>query len=151
LFSPDDEGQERLEPSDETLVRTLSFPSVIVTPGTLDQGPVEVVCGLLAFDGGSVPSSYDLAVFDVNSAFAPPNPATDPTDDWIIRTPYLANLVSVPLVPQQAESKSKRKLPPDTGILGVIGTINLITLASYTITVNFTWDVRLAVRSGYTS
>jgi len=145
----------RLEPSDETLIRTRSTFHVLtaydITPNVSQTW--DVVIGLIAFDGGSNPEILDLATHSPSSGFAPPNPAISPDDDWLLRNVYGVARINPEsfddLADSYLQSLAKRKLPPDTGILGVIGVANLLEDAFMSLTWN--WDVRMAVRTGYTA
>lgn len=151
-----DPQTDRVTPSDETLVRSLvrSQIGVLVTDGNI----LDMVIGLIAFDGGDFPDFYEAAPFTSNvSMVAPPNPIVDSDDDWIIRQPYHSvSAQGLPFVPPSleehtwTESRAMRKLPPNTGILCVLGVANVLALAPI-VTLNWNIDIRLALRSGYTA
>lgn len=141
--------------SDETLVRTISALTVAWTGAAATfETPMNACFGIIAFDGGKKPEFYDLATFDNQASFvAPPHPIVNASDDWILRIPFQF-LSDSTYGSVQAEtfiqSRAMRKLPPGTGILGVFGALNLLGAAT-TPTWNFSWDVRMALRSGYTA
>lgn len=151
-----DPQSQRVEPSDETLVRTLvrSQIGVLVTDGNI----LDIVVGLIAFDGGDFPNFYEAAPFTSNSALvAPPNPIIDADDDWIIRQPYHSvSATGLPFQPPSleervwTESRAMRKLPPNTGVLAVVAVTNVLALVPI-VSLNWNIDMRLAVRSGYTA
>lgn len=150
------DGNTRLEPSDETLVRTITHLSGVFE---LDQSPgigvpaKSIAYGLISFDGGDFPEAYEGAVFSSTSLFQPPNPATDLQDDWIWRY-EVGGLVTREsfgnVSPFDEESKAKRKLPPGTGILGVVGMADFVN-DTYPSRLAWNWVMHLAVRSGYTA
>lgn len=147
-------GLDALEPSDETLERTIINSQVLaagLTPGTID--PVMFVIGLIAFDGGGAPGFYEGAIFDPTGASLvfPPQPI-DAHADWIIRQPFIFNSVQSYQGPGAdifIQSRAKRKLPPGRGILVVAQYFDLTGNAGNT-SFAFGMDVRLAVKSGYT-
>lgn len=142
-------------PSDETLVRSI----VQIAMGTTADSIVNFVYGLIAFDGGRTPDFYETATFVQGSALvSPPNPAVDYSEDWIIRQPIgliglLGEATAEYSFPMQAptfvESRAMRKLPPGTGILGVLGGINVLS-SEPVVPLRWTVDQRMAIRSGYT-
>lgn len=152
-----DPGPNRVVPSDETLVRSLLRTSISVIAG--NTVCFDVCMGLITFDGGSFPEFYDAATFVSNVSFvAPPHPIIDIDDDWIIRQPFpvsSASGVSVFFNQIDTElwdqSRAMRKLPPSVGVLIVLGINNFISVGPPLATVNWTSDVRLALRSGYTA
>lgn len=147
---------DRLEPSDETLVRSLLRSSLTWDPGVADV--YQACLGLIAFDGGEFPDFYENGIFTSNTSFvAPPHPLVEGFDDWIIRQPYFnTNFTGFSFTnpsledSKWTESRAMRKLPPDTGILAVLGVTNVLSLAPV-IQLNWAMDCRLAVRSGYTA
>lgn len=146
-------GTPGIAPSDETVVRQLCRLNVTLDPTTAGfRSPLNVVFGAIGFDGGADPTPYDLATFSGGTAFRPPHPILDAHDDWMMRIPmnflYASNQVPS-LEDVFVQSKAKRKMPPGTGVLGVIGVGNVLEddLQS-----TFYWSIdwRAAVRSGYT-
>lgn len=152
----DDPVSNHLEPSDETLVRSLMRTSLTWQAGTPDI--YEACFGLIAFDGGDFPDFYEQGSYVSNvSLVAPPNPIVDADDDWIIRQPYFNTSFTGfsftnPSLEDATwtESRAMRKLPPDTGILAVLAVTNVLSLAPV-ISLNWAADFRLAIRSGYTA
>jgi len=146
-------GSTTPQGSDETLVRVVSSLSSSYEGLASFVPPLDLVFGLIAFDGGSKPEFYDLATFgSVGSFVAPPHPVVDASDDWIIRIPFnfmtdgaFGSVTSESFI----QSRAQRKLPPGTGILGVVGPSNLVGDPT-TPTNSWSWDVRMAIRSGYT-
>jgi len=147
----------KLEPSDETLVRTRSAFNGLATYNA-NAGRIasyDVAIGLIAWDAGEFPGAFDLGTFNSNSSlFAPPHPIVDIDDDWILRDTYpFAHFnpaaLSVNAPDSYYQSLAKRKLPPDTGILGVIGAAN--TIDEQGLVMDWSWDCRVAVRTGYTA
>lgn len=141
-------------PSDETLVRTIVAWQFSVEDIAI---PLDFCFGALAFDGGAIPGFYELGSFaNGSSAVAPPHPFVDGDDDWIIRVP--GQFVSRSGFPQFVtsstelfeESRAMRKLPPGTGVLGVLGFINVTNTTSVIAHVDWSIDCRMALRSGYT-
>lgn len=151
------DATSRVEPSDETLVRTkVNFDATTAYNGVI--APVQtwdIVAGLIAWDGGDFPEFFDLGIFSSSSFVAPPNPAINPDDDWILRNSYgVANAnprVIGDTTDTYLNSLAKRKLPPDTGILGVIGVANVLQDDTVFLELTWNWDVRFAVRTGYTA
>lgn len=154
--SEDPLADHRVEPSDETLVRTLLRTSLTWQANTPDV--YQACFGAIAFDGGDFPDFYEQGSFVSNvSLVAPPNPIIDSDDDWIIRQPYANtnftgfSFTNPPLENQLwTESRAMRKLPPNTGVLAVLAVSNALSLAP-TVALNWSLDARLAVRSGYTA
>lgn len=152
-----DAGSERVVPSDETLVRSIMRTSVSIVEG--NTVPFDICMGLIAFDGGHSPEFYDAATFTSNVSFvAPPHPIIDIEDDWILRTPIVSSAasgVAASFLPPDTDlwdmSRAMRKLPPDTGILVVIGINNFLSVGPPLVTLNWTADIRMAIRSGYTA
>lgn len=150
-----DPSDLRVVPSDETLARLLIRGQLSVQPGT--GNILDIVLGVLAFDGGDFPDFYEQGVFTSNvSLVAPPNPIVDPGDDWIIRQPIFSvtatGLQFAPLSVENerwTESRAMRKLPPNTGLLAVLAPVNVLDLAP-TQALNWSFDFRYALRSGYT-
>lgn len=144
-----------VEPSDETLVRTIVFGQLMMDPGAAGgPSPINVCAGLIAFDGGEFPEFYENAFFVEGSSFvAPPHPIVRADDDWIWRFsgPSLFGDIgwSTGGGDLANESKAKRKLPPGTGILFVVGALNYLGDDSLH-GISWTFDFRMAVRSGYT-
>jgi len=152
------EPSARLEPSDETLVRSLVQFSALGTwnSNVYARQVWEVAAGLIAWDGGEMPNFFDLATFDgQNSLVAPPNPIVDADDDWIIRDTWGLNAVNLVQMSTATDtyinSRAKRKLPPDTGVLAVVGVANTIDDDNALLQLDFTFDARMAIRSGYTA
>lgn len=143
-----------IEPSDETLVRSL----VKVGLTNLTNDTITGWCvGLLAFDGGEYPEFYDKATFNTSALVAPPHPITQADDDWILRYPIefsvtsgLPAFTNVEPSPLWTESRAMRKLPPGTGILAVVGAINTLSGGAPPQQFAFSIDCRLAIRTGYT-
>jgi len=149
--------QQRLEPSDETLVRTINnFTAVASYDATADVDQSwAVAIGLIAWDGGKRPEAFDLAVHSsLGTAVAPPNPVVDFEDDWLLRNIWgVTNTnpsIFQTLTDSYVNSAAKRKLPPDTGILGLIGAADTI-IGTNVLEMTWNWDVRMAIRSGYTA
>lgn len=143
-----------LEPSDETVVRQLCRLNFSIDPPTAGQlGTPRLVCfGAIGFDGGATPNDYELTTFNDASAFSPPHPLRDAQDDWMMRIPanFLFAGNQVPSLEDVfVQSKAKRKMPPGTGVLGVIAMGNLFA-DDQTNTLSFSVDWRAAVRTGYT-
>jgi len=140
-------------PSDETVIRTITQFEC----STSTNARVNVVFGLIAFDGGREPGFYEAALFDTSSLVAPPNPATDFGEDWLIRIPNnftglqtgAQSLYSWAQPESFIQSRAMRKMPPGTGLLAVIGAINVLGESTV---LSLTWgaDTRVALKSGYT-
>lgn len=145
------------EPSDETLVRYVGnvvcgLGLSALVPGLIP--PVDACFGLIAFDGGQYPEYYDNNAYqELSSGVAPPHPIVNADDDWIIRLPMQFVVNGSYQGPADAtflNSQAKRKLPPGTGILAVFGVQNVTTPNEQVYNYSFSWDGRLAVRTGYT-
>jgi len=156
-FDPDALAQDEpsVEPSDETLVRTLNQATVGwegAVPGF--ESPTTVAFGLIAFDGGQYPKNYDLGIFQEGvSLFAPPSPILEADDDWIIRLPFtfvadgqIQNLGDQLYI----QSRAMRKLPPGRGVLAVIHPYTILAAASSPVTLTWMWDMRLLCKTGWT-
>jgi len=143
-------------PSDETLVRTVQNVVCGVNISSFLPGAIpalHAVWGLIAYEGGHDPSSYDGTVWNISDIGAPPHPVLDSYMDWIHRVPMLFVADGTFQGPGDItwiQSRAMRKLPPDFGILGVFGatTIGLDESAPRTFDVGV--DCRMAFRSGYT-
>lgn len=151
---PDNFGApSSVEPSDETLVRTIMATTVLLDaaiPGAIS--PVEMCVGLIAFDGGNNPDVWDNGYFVSTDQFRPPWPI-DGNEDWIIRQPFIfmaAGGFETPGTDLFLESKAKRKLPPGTGLLWVAQFLDIPNFPDGAGTFSVSSDVRMAVRSGYT-
>lgn len=154
-----DPRNDHLMPSDETLVRTIQNVIIGVNPASLLPGyiPAMQACwGLIAFDGGRNPESFNNAVWNRTDDFAPPHPHADANEDWILRVPSIFIQDASFQGPGEdifIQSRAMRKLPPGTGILGVFGAITLGIGPG--IGANRTFEVgvdcRQALRSGYTA
>lgn len=140
--------------SDETLVRTIVACTLAWTGAAASfEPPIDLVFGLIAFDGGNKPDFYDLATFGSGGSFvAPPHPVVNASDDWIIRIPAnfvadasYASAVADPFV----MSRAMRKLPTGMGILGVVAPYSVLDSPSQP-TISWSIDIRHALRSGYT-
>jgi len=144
------------EPVDETLVRTILDVSIHLDPagsaGTIT--PVNSVFGLIPFDGGEYPDFYDFATFqDGVSAVAAPHPIINGDDDWIIRDtwPMLLSdsVYTLPGTDLYNQSRSKRKLPAGRGILAVFAPLEVRGSSPQTHGFNIGFDIRMAVRTGF--
>jgi len=143
------------EPSDETLIRSIWWPS-LTRPGT-DLNPVNVEFwsfGLIAWD------AFDPNLLDRQLIFANDLSAPDPyfgSDDWILKHTFIVNspdgadfATSIPPgAESQVQSRAMRKLPPDTGILGVLSLHQQASAGGDTCSATFGLECRLAVKSGY--
>jgi len=149
-----DPRDDQLTPSDETLVRSIQQITVAWLGILSFTPPVSICCGLIAFDGGQYPEFYEASIFQEGASFvAPPNPSFAPQEDWIIRAPFqfvsdgsFATMNSERFI----ESRAMRKLPPNTGVLAVLAVDNL-TASPATVTLTWSWDVRVCMKSGYTA
>jgi len=143
-------------PSDETLVRTIQNVTCGVNLATLLGGPINALhaCwGLIAIEGGHDPSSYDGVLWNITDIGAPPHPVLDADMDWILRVPFIFVTDGSFQGPGDItflQSRAMRKLPPDTGILGVFGAITIAAAAPQIKTFELGVDCRMAFRSGYT-
>lgn len=146
----------RLEPSDETLVNTITNLTFVYAPNETPGASTvatNVAFGLIAFDGGQFPEYYEGAAYDFTALVAPPNPAIDLQEDWLWRMEIgglFTRSTGSNGTDRLQQVKSMRKLPPDTGILAVVG---LCDLASSTAVqeLKWNWTTHHAVRSGYTA
>lgn len=145
-----------VEPSDETLVKTII--SVIASVGAGDlvplvlTNPIFVVIGLIAFDGGADPDFFNGGIFDQSVIMAPPNPATDGDDDWIIRIPIpfvSTGQFATTTAESYIVSRAMRKLPPGKGVLAVIAPSDPNGQAGTSV-IGWGIDARMAIKSGYT-
>jgi len=140
--------------SDETLVRSITGANMTLRlRGVLqDTVIVSAVFGLIAWDSG--PTTANDLELAINDPGIIPNPAIDWGNDWIVRLPFQFTRDNFSLT-NQAESfivsRAMRKLPPGTGILGILGGLSL--LAEGTDALEFDWaiDGRLLLKSGYYS
>lgn len=145
------------EPVDETLVRLRSFWGAGLTvPGTTGVAlPINGVFGIIAFDGGEEPVDYMFTVWTHASQTPPPDPLEQIDDDWVIRQPFTNGQLEESFVDtgdgyELAEwSRSMRKLPAGTGLLGLIGVQSLFATASTPVTIRWGGEVRYAVKSGF--
>lgn len=144
-----------LEPSDETLIRLIMNSSVLLNTEVLDfaVAPVHFCFGAIAFDASEFGAQdYQLAAYGDTSVACPPRPITDGDADWIIRQPFIfqaGNSYQGPVAMPFIESRAQRKLPPNTGILGMFqyyDVNNVFTPANW----SFGLDARMAFKSGYT-
>lgn len=147
---------EQITPSDETLVRYIGQLVVAWDAiSTSFESPVSIVAGLIAFDGGTYPEFYENSLFqEGTSLVAPPSPVLEADDDWIIRIPMQFPADGSYQGPGDRifiESRAMRKLPPGTGILAVIHPYTVLEPTVELPTLNWSWDGRLLVKSGYTS
>jgi len=142
-------------PSDETLVRTILNMQMLTNDDIISfvTAPKIMTFGLIAFDGGQSPDFYDAVSFAQGASVGPPLPASQPGEDWIIRLPMIfqqANSFQGPVATQFIESKAMRKLPPGTGLLGVLEYSDVLGVLGET-NWSFGFDIRMAFRSGYTT
>lgn len=143
-----------VEPSDETVVRQLCRLNVSASPSVAGvlSSPQDIVFGTIAFDGGGQPNDYELATFTAGTPFGPPHPIAEGNDDWMMRIPmnfiFAGNQVPS-LEDRFVESKAKRKMPPGTGVLGVLAMGNVLQ-NDLAVEIDFSIDWRAAIRSGYT-
>lgn len=139
------------EPADETLIRTLWWP--YATKFTDNQNTGFFSFGAICFDSLD-PAALEAIIWPGGSAALP-----DPyfgADDWILKKTYVvtggsqgAGLASVSYFPTMdfdMQSRAQRKLPPDTGVLGVC---SWHQADGDTVTWSVGVESRIAVKSGY--
>lgn len=153
-----DPQSDRVEPSDETLVRVVQRWSLAFGSGV--GNVFQVTLGTIAFDGGEFPEFYEGGIFTSNSSFvAPPHPIVNADDDWILRSSYFSTTgTGLAFSPTSLEdgtlwcqSRAMRKLPPNTGVLLVLAINNVLDEIAPVQAINWSVDTRLAARSGYTA
>lgn len=144
-------SSQEIVPVDETLVKTIVSANVTLDLFGVTQSAANVVCcfGLIAWDAGPQSAGdLDGALVD---PLVVPNPAADGTAEWIIRLPFcftrdnfsIGNIAS-----EFISSRAMRKLPPRTGILGVLGVNMPLDNSTDNCDIDATIDVRMLFKSG---
>jgi len=130
-------------PPECTLIKTMSAP-VIRTDNTSTQANDQIIifAGLISWD------AIEPLDFGVTAGVFP-NPA-DASFDWIWRTTFLLQqqntVISASTGGTESTyiSKAMRKLPPGTGVVGLLSMVNF---SGVTLRVSWSWDVRYAVKA----
>lgn len=140
--------------ADRTLVRTILNANLGVNLGGIVPGvlspPVVWVLGLIAWSAND-PGDYDQQTWTGTSPGKPPHPCLDADDDWIIRLPFCFTVDQTyqgPAVEPFIMSRAMRKLPPEMGVLGVVGGFSTDPNGS-TNTLQLIADFRHAIKQGY--
>lgn len=156
--SVSDPQQPALYPTaeDETVVRMVISGNAHWNSGVGSGNPSTLYFGIIAFDGGNPTlwSGNSGGSLPTPALIQPPLPFTDSGQDWLIRVPFYAMTPDTgfntpnPMTTDYTSSRAKRKLPPGTGLLGVLEYLEPFTPAQSN-AVQTAIDIRYCLKSGY--
>lgn len=147
-----EDGVGEVEPCDETWAKCLCNSFIWLgsqsVSGLSENLGVSVTFGAITWDADVDPSRFHETIS--NDTF--PVPSLDYTKDWIIRQPFQfcrSNQFATATTAQFQESRAQRKLPPNTGVIGLLSAVTIIADDPTVIDVNFSIDTRYLLRAGY--